>query len=395
MMGAEAFCEGALAAGVRFFAGYPVTPATEIFEIMARRLPEVGGKCIQMEDELGAISACMGASLVGVKAITATSGPGFTLMQSGISDAAASEIPVTVINIQRAGPGAGNATSSGQMELMQARWGGNGDQARIVLAPSSVEEAYLLTIKAVNFSERFRVPVIVQSEQFIAHMRETVRVPDPCDVEVVDRALPTVDREEYHPYEAADVTDVPPMAPVGSDYRAMYFYTYGTTGFGGPPGTPWRPRSPEAIQFFVRRLLQKVESKRDEIIMAEATGVDDADIVVVAYGSMARSAQAAVLKARERGIRAGALKLLTLWPFPYDIVATAAQRARTVIVPEMSLGQLEGEVLKALRGHDAEIVPMQRVDTIFISDDDIVQQIRDCQGARREAGGARAAKRPA
>lgn len=382
MMGAEAFCEGALAAGIRFFAGYPITPATEIFEIMSRRLPELGGKCLQMEDELGAISACMGASLVGVKAITATSGPGFTLMQSGISDAAASEIPLTVINIQRTGPGAGDATSSASMEFMQARWGGNGDQARIVLSPSSVEEAYLLTVKAVGLAERFRVPVIVQSEQFIAQMREVVRVPGPEELEIVDRPRPTVDPEHYHPYTADTVTDVPPMAPLGSDYRATYIYSYGATAHAGPPAhlrDRYKPHSPEAIDFFVRRLVQKVESKREEIVMTEATLTEDAEYLVVAYGAMARSARAAVHKARERGVRAGALKLTTLWPFPCEAVAAAARRARAVFVPEMALGQLLGEVTKALRGSTIPIVPLQRVDTVFISDEQIA-------GAILEAG---------
>jgi 2-oxoglutarate ferredoxin oxidoreductase subunit alpha len=382
MMGAEAFCEGALAAGVRFFAGYPITPATEIFEFMSRRLPEVGGKCLQMEDELGAISACLGAALVGAKAITATSGPGFTLMQSGISDGAASEIPVTVINIQRTGPGAGDATSSASMEFMQARWGGNGDQARIVLAPSSVEEAYLLTAKAVNFAERFRVPAIVQSEQLIAHMREVVRVPDPGELEIVDRPRPTGDPAHYHPYTADTVEDVPPMANVGSDYRAMYIYSYASTALAGPPlhlRDSYKPLSTEAIDFFVRRLVQKVEAHRDEIIMTEPVAIEGAEYLVVAYGAMARSAQAAVLQARERGVRAGALKLMTLWPFPYEAVAAAAERARAVIVPEMALGQLEGEVVKALRGSSIPVLPVQRVDTVFISDEQIMATIEEAQ----------------
>ncbi len=380
MMGAEAFCEGALAAGVRFFAGYPITPATEIFEFMSRRLPELGGRCLQMEDELGAISACMGASLVGLKAITATSGPGFTLMQSGISDAAASEIPLTVINVQRTGPGAGDATSSATMELMQARWGGNGDQARIVLAPSSVEEAYWLTVKAVNFAERFRVPVIVQSEQLLAQMREVVRVPDPEELAVVDRSRPTGDPAHYQPYTADTVSDVPPMADVGSDYRAMYIYSYGSTALAGPPvhlRENYKPMSPEAIDFFVRRLSGKVEARRDEIVMTEGTLIEDAEYLVVAYGVMARSAQAAVLRARERGVRAGALKLLTLWPFPSAEIAAAARRARAVVVPEMALGQLEGEVTKALRGSTMPVVPIQRVDTVFISDEQITDAIME------------------
>ncbi|HVA80638.1 MAG TPA: thiamine pyrophosphate-binding protein [Candidatus Binataceae bacterium] len=379
MVGSEAFCEGAIAAGVRFFAGYPITPATEIFEIMSRRLPETGGMCIQMEDELGAISACMGAALTGLKVITSTSGPGFTLMQSGISDAAATEIPLTVINIQRSGPGAGDATSSAQMEFMQARWGGNGDQARIVLSPSSVEEAYLLTIKAVNFAERFRVPVIVQSEQFIAHMREVVNLPDPDELEIIDRPLPVGPPEDYYSYRANTVEDVPPLAPLGSDYRANYYYSYGAITESGPPEhlRKLQGSSPTGhIDFFVRRLVQKVESKRKEIIITEATQTDDAEYLVVAYGAMARSAKAAALKARERGVRAGALKLTTLWPFPYEEIAAAARNARAVIVPEMAQGQLQGEVIKALRGSDIPIIPVQRVDTVFISDEQIETAMR-------------------
>lgn len=376
MMGNEAFCEGAIAAGVRFFAGYPITPATEIFETMSRLLPSIGGVCMQMEDEIASIHACMGASLVGAKAITATSGLGFSLMQGGLGDSAASEIPLVVINVQRVGPGGGVATASAQMDFMQSRWGSNGDYMRIVLAPSTVSEAYSLTIQAVNFAERFRLPVVILSELFLGLMRDTVEAPEPGAIKLWERPRPTAAVDDYLTYDAKTVTDVPPMADVGSEYRANYFYQNGawrsTHTPDGYKEEEFKRDKGMQLDFFIRRIHEKVLSHRDEVVITEATSTDDAEILVVAYGTMAQVAKEAVYEARQQGIRMGLLKLTTLWPFPDAEIRQHAARARAVIVPEMSYGQLRGEVGKALNDPSIQIVPLQRINTRFICPQEII-----------------------
>lgn len=381
MFGSEAFAEGAIAAGVRFYGGYPVTPATEIFEILSRRLPEVGGKCIQMEDEIASIHACMGASMAGVKSITATSGPGFALLLGGMSDAAASEIPVVVIDVQRTGPGAGDATNSSTMDFMASQWGGNGDQQRIVIAPSTVQDAYWCTIRAVNYAERFRVPVVVLTEMFTALMREVIEIPDPEDIELWERPRPTGDPADYLPYDAQSMADTPAMADLGSDYLARYIYSYkAATLSHGPEGMDeetWRSssaggRRAVAVDFFVRRLTEKVLAHRAEITITEGLALDDAEVVFVTFGSMARGAKEAVKLGRAAGRRFGMLRLETLWPFPDAEVRAAVASARRVVVPEMSLGQFEREVRRAIGGIDVEVVPIQRVDTQFITYDQLL-----------------------
>ncbi len=377
MMGNEAFCEGAIAAGVRFFAGYPITPATEIFETMSKRLPKVGGVCMQMEDEIASIHACMGASLVGAKAITATSGLGFSLMQGGLGDSAASEIPLVVINVQRAGPGGGVAMSSAQMDFMQSRWGSNGDYMRIVLAPSTVAEAYLLTIKAVNFAERFRVPVIILTEMFLSMLRDTVETVDSESIILSERPRPTGPVEDYMTYDARSVIDVPPMADVGSKYRANYFYQNGawrsTHTPDGYEDKEFRRDKGVQLDFFIRRIHQKILSHRDEVVLTEAIDTDDAEILIVTYGVTAQVAKEAVRLARKSGKRIGLLKLTTVWPFPDEEIRKHAERAKVVLVPEMSYGQLQGEVVKALSGTGIKVMPLQHINNRFITPDEIVE----------------------
>lgn len=376
MFGSEAFVEGAIAAGVRFYGGYPITPATEIFEILSRRLPQMGGKCIQMEDEIASIHACMGASMAGVKSLTATSGPGFSLLLGGISDAAASEIPVVVIDVQRTGPGAGDATNSATMDFMASQWGGNGDQQRIVIAPSTVEDAYWCMIRAVNYSERFRVPVIVLTEMFTALMREVIDVPDPEDIVLWERPRPTGDPADYLPYDARTTSDTPEMADLGTDYVARYIYSYKAATLSHAPdgvdAESWRSysaggRRAVATDFFVRRLTGKILAHRSEITVTEALDLEDAEVVFVTYGAMARAAKEAVKLGRSVGQRLGMLRLETVWPFPDEEVRAAVAGARRVVVPEMSLGQFEREVRRAIAGIDVEVVPLQRVDTQFIT----------------------------
>jgi len=336
MQGDEACAEGAIAAGCRFFAGYPITPATEISEVLARRLPQVGGKFIQMEDEIASIAAVIGASLGGAKAMTATSGPGFSLMQENIGYAAMTEIPCVVVDVQRLGPSTGRPTSPSQGDIMQARWGTHGDHPIIALSPSSVRETFDLTIKAFNLSERYRTPVILLMDEVVAHMRERVELPDYATIERVERPETTVPPEWYKPYEASP-NDVPPLVPFGEGYR------YHVTGLHHDERGYPTSRLDE-VQPWVKRVFRKIDRSLSDIILYEEDGIDDADVLVIAYGATARSARHAVEMARQRGRKVGFLKLKTIWPLAEEAVEHAAARLHRVVVPEMNLGQLALEV---------------------------------------------------
>jgi 2-oxoglutarate ferredoxin oxidoreductase subunit alpha len=307
MQGNEAVVEGALIAGCRFFAGYPITPATEISEVMSVKLPQVDGTFIQMEDEIASMGAIIGASLAGVKSMTATSGPGFSLMQENLGFACMAEVPCVVVDVMRGGPSTGIPTYPSQGDIMQARWGTHGDHPIIVLAPSTVRECFDLTVKAFNFSEKYRTPVTVVFDEVVGHMREKLTLPRPEEVEVIDRIRPTMPPEWYIPYEDTP-QGVPPMASFGSGYR---FHVTGLThDIRGFPTL-----RPDEVGPFMDRIHRKVILGHPEIQMAEFFQLEDADIAVIAYGSVARSAKRAVMDARERGIKAGLLKLMTLWPF--------------------------------------------------------------------------------
>lgn len=343
MQGDEGCAEGAIAAGCRFFAGYPITPATEIAEILARRLPQVGGKFIQMEDEIGSIAAVIGASIGGAKAMTATSGPGFSLMQENIGYAAMTEIPCVIVDVQRLGPSTGRPTSPAQGDVMQARWGTHGDHPIIVLCPSSVRETFDLTVQAFNFAERYRTPVILLMDEVIGHMRERVVLPDPQAIERVERLSTTVPPEWYKPYENFPL-DVPPLVPFGEGYR------YHTTGLHHDErGYPTNRL--DEIQPWLERIFRKIERSLSDILLYDADGVRDAETLVVAYGATARSAYHAVKMARERGHKVGFLKLKTIWPFAEEVVEHAAIRLHHVVVPEMNRGQLALEVERVVGRH--------------------------------------------
>ncbi len=336
MQGNEACAEGAIAAGCRFFAGYPITPSTSIAERLAWRLPQVRGKFIQMEDEIASLAAVLGASVGGVKSMTATSGPGFSLMQENIGYAAMSEIPCVIVNVQRLGPSTGQPTSPSQGDVMQARWGTHGDHPIIVLAPSSVDEAFHLTIKAFNFSELYRTPVIVLMDEIIGHMRERIDLPPPNMIEVADRINTEVPPEWYFPYQET-ISDVPPMASFGQDYR------YHVTGLiHDEAGFPTQRL--DEINPWLKRIFRKINRGLGEILMSEEEWTQGARTVVVAYGSTARAARHAVRMARARRRKAGLVKLLTLWPFNEEIIERIARTTRRIIVPEMNLGQLALEV---------------------------------------------------
>jgi 2-oxoglutarate ferredoxin oxidoreductase subunit alpha len=336
MQGDEACAEGAVAAGCRFFAGYPITPATEIAERLARRLPQVGGKFIQMEDEIASLAAVIGASVGGAKAMTATSGPGFSLMQENIGYAAMAEIPCVIVDVMRLGPSTGRPTRSSQGDVMQAGWGTHGDHPIIALSPSSVCEAFDLTIQAFNFAERYRTPVILLMEEIIGHMRERITLPDPESVVQEKRLKTTVPPDWYKPYENYPL-DVPPLVPFGQGYR------YHITGLHHDErGYP--TDRPDEIRPWLRRLQLKIERSLSDILLYEEDRDEEADVLVIAYGSVARTARHAIQVARERGRRVSFLKLQTLWPFAEEVVEHAAARVDHVVVPEMNLGQLVLEV---------------------------------------------------
>jgi len=350
MNGDFASAEGAIAAGCGFFAGYPITPATEIAERMARRLPEVGGVYIQMEDELGSMAAVIGASYAGVKSMTATSGPGFSLMQENIGLAAMTETPCVIVDIMRGGPSTGQPTMAGQQDVMQAKWGSHGDYEIIALAPSSVQEMFDLTIEAFNLSEIYRVPVMVLADEIVGHMSERLVIPAPEAINVVNRKRPQASPEEYFPFKP-DENLVPPMACFGEGYR---FYATGLTH--DERGRP-RTSSAEAQQKLVQRLCDKIRQNTEKIVKIKETMLEDAEVVVIAYGISSRSALSAVRKARERGIKAGLLRLVTLWPFPDNHISEVATRVRAIVVPEMNCGQLVREVERAAKETPVTFLP--------------------------------------
>ena len=368
MQGNEAVVEGGLAAGCRFFAGYPITPATEISEIMSVKLPLVDGTFIQMEDEIASMGAIIGASLAGVKSMTATSGPGFSLMQENLGYACMAEVPCVVVDVMRGGPSTGIPTFPSQGDVMQARWGTHGDHPVIVLAPSTVRECFDLTVKAFNFSEKYRTPVIVVFDEVVGHMREKLTLPRPQEVEVIDRIRPTMPPEWYIPYE--DTTQgVPPMAVFGDGYR---FHVTGLThDIRGFPTL-----RPDEIGPFMDRIHRKITLGLPEIHMGEFFQLEDADIAVIAYGSVARSARRAVIDAREKGVKAGLLKLMTLWPFMRPAIEKVIQRAKALIVPEINMGQISREVKRVNEGK-AKVSTINRVDGLTITPGQILRRIRE------------------
>ncbi|MEM0007071.1 MAG: 2-oxoacid:acceptor oxidoreductase subunit alpha [Candidatus Bathyarchaeia archaeon] len=343
MSGDIACAEGAIAAGCRFFAGYPITPATEIAEHIAARMPKVGGIYIQMEDEIASIAAVIGASYAGLKAMTATSGPGFSLMQENIGLAAMTEAPCVIVDVMRGGPSTGQPTLPGQQDVMQAKWGSHGDYEIIALAPSSVQEMFDLTIEAFNMAETYRVPTLVMADEVVAHMWEKVVIPPAEEIRIVNRKKPNTSPDKYMPFMPDDDL-VPPMACFGEGFR---FHATGLTHdeYGYP-----RTQSSEVQMRLVQRLCDKIRKNADKIIRVEEQLLDDAEIVVFAYGIVARAALSAVRKARQQGIKAGLLRPITLWPFPEKQVAKAAEKAKAIIVPEMNCGQMVKEVERAAKG---------------------------------------------
>ncbi len=332
LSGNEACAEGALAAGCRFFAGYPISPSSEVAELMSVRLPRLGGKFIQMEDEIASMGAILGASLAGAKSMTATSGPGLSLMQENLGFGMMAEVPCVVVDVMRGGPSTGNPTGPSQSDVMALRWGTHGDHPVVVLCPATIHEVFHNTVECFNFAEMVRTPVVLAMDEITAHMREKIEVPDPASLTVVGRRKPKLGPgEPYYPFQPGPDL-VPDMANYGEGYR--YHVTglnHDKTGF--PTGNA------ELMESGNRRLLEKIEFNKDKLLRYESYRTEDAKVLVVAYGSAARSSRRAVDDARGKGVKAGLFRPITLYPIPEKQLQAAAAGARKVIVPEMNLGQ--------------------------------------------------------
>jgi 2-oxoglutarate ferredoxin oxidoreductase subunit alpha len=332
MMGNYACVEGAIAAGCRFYAGYPITPSSEIAERMSIRLPQIGGHYLQMEDELGSMAAIIGASNAGAKSMTATSGPGFSLMMENIGLAIITETPCVVVNVQRAGPSTGMPTLVAQGDMMQARWGSHGDYEIIAFSPSSVQEMFDLTVAAFNAAERYRVPVFLLADQIVAHMSGRVVIPPLREIEITERRKPAHRPGEEFPHFSFSLEDSPMICAGGGHSVNVDSLTHDERGYPS--------LSPEVERQMLRRLTGKILENQNQIERTERFELEDAEIAVVAYGASARSALHAVKLARSRGIKAGLLRLITPWPFPQDTLRKLGEQVSVILVPEINLGQM-------------------------------------------------------
>jgi 2-oxoglutarate/2-oxoacid ferredoxin oxidoreductase subunit alpha len=370
LQGNEVCAHAAIYAGAKFFGGYPITPSTEVAEVLSIELPKVGGKFIQMEDEIAAMASVIGAALTGAKSITATSGPGVSLKQELIGYACIAEVPCVIVNVMRGGPSTGMPTGPGQSDVQQARWGTHGDHAAIALAPSSCQEIFSETVRAFNLAEKYRMPVQVLYDEIVGHMRERIEFPEPGELEVIDRAKPTVAPEKYKPYDTS-FGDVPPLADFGSEYR---FHVTGLNkAQDGFPTT-----KAELVDDEQRRQIRKVENDvaRADIELNEEYLTEDAEVIVFAYGSIARSARYAVNELRKEGIKAGLFRPITLWPFPEKRVAALAKQATAIVVAEMNLGQMVHEVDRVAKGA-CTIAGVFRVDGEPINPGQIMEKVKE------------------
>jgi 2-oxoglutarate/2-oxoacid ferredoxin oxidoreductase subunit alpha len=362
LQGNIAVGEAAIRSGARFFAGYPITPSSEIAEHASVFLPDVGGTYIQMEDEIGSLAAVIGASMTGVKAYTATSGPGISLMSENIGLACMVEAPCVIITVQRAGPSTGLATKPAQGDFLQIRHGTHGDHMIIALSPASVQECFDLTIQAFNFSERFRCPVFLVLDGIIGKMYETVEIPKKDKIDIVNRKRATGLPENFQPYKP-DEDLVPPFAPFGSSYINR------ANGSGhGIDGYP--SADADNHEQLVSRLINKIDNYKEEITLFKKYGTDDMEFLIISYGCSTRPAMAAMKKAREEGIKAGVLQLQTLWPFPIDIVKSFISKVKLVLIPELSVGQLKSEIIKYSK--DIPVIGINKLGGISIQPEDIL-----------------------
>ena len=356
MLGNEACAEAALLAGCRFYGGYPITPATEILEIMSRRLPLVDGLCLQMEDEIAALVAVVGASWGGTKAMTATSGPGFCLMQEAIGLAVAVEAPCVIVNVQRGGPASGQSTSTAQGDFYQARYGSNGDYSLIVLCPSTAQEMFDQTIKAFNLSERFRIPVIILSDEVVGHIREKVFIPDADQLKFVERKAPTVPMEEFIPFKP-EANGVPLMPAFNTGYKIPVISQ--AKSLNGNRGN-----AKEADEN-IRRIVSKIEDHMDEFAEVQIYGDEKAETAFVTFGSVCRAARSAVDMGREKGLALRSVEVKTVWPFPDDLVRRALAGAKRIVVAEMNLGMIQREVERVIRQPEIKIELFSKIGGIY------------------------------
>lgn len=372
MQGNEAIVEGALYAGLHFYAGYPITPSTEITEILSERLPRIGGRFIQMEDEIASMCAIIGASLTGFKVMTATSGPGFSLMQEAIGYAVMTEVPSVVVNVQRGGPGTGLPTSVAQGDVLQARWGTHGDHSIIALTASSVQDAFLMTVEAFNLAETFRTLVILLFDELVSHMREKVVIPRPGEIEVVERLGTSLPQgTNYHPYLVREDGRLP-MSDFGGVHR------YNVTGLvhdmWGFPST-----DPKVVYDLIHHLVDKLEHRADTIAHYKEYFTEDAEVLLISYGGSARSALQMVEDRRKRGVKVGLLELQSLWPFPGETVRKKCEGRSHVLVVEMNMGQICQEVKKVVSKPE-KVFLANRFDGVFISPGDILRLLNMIQG---------------
>jgi 2-oxoglutarate/2-oxoacid ferredoxin oxidoreductase subunit alpha len=362
-----ACAEGALAAGCRFFAGYPITPATEIAEHMAKRLPDVNGVFIQMEDEIAAMAAVLGASCAGTKSMTATSGPGFSLMMENLGLGICTETPCVVVNVQRAGPSTGLPTLGAQGDMMQARWGSHGHYEIIALAPSSPQELFFQTITAFNLSETYRLPVLIMADEVTGHLSERVVIPDASRIKLKTRPRPKGRKDRFKPFQPG-MNGVAPMAHAGEGY--MVHVTGLTHDEKGYPAM-----TTDAQAEMISRITNKIRNNLDKIILVEEYRLEDAEIALISYGISARSSLAAVDEAREQGIKAGLLRLVTVWPFPEEHIRRLAQKVKSLITVELNLGQIHLEVQRCAGGMAPAFLVGHAGGTV-ITPADILQQMR-------------------
>jgi len=363
MTGDDACAEGGMAAGCTFFAGYPITPATEVAERMAKRLPQVGGVYIQMEDELASMAAIIGASSAGARAMTATSGPGFSLMMENIGLAVMLEVPVVLVNIMRGGPSTGLPTLVGQQDVMQARWGSHGDYEIIALSPNSPQESFLLTVDAFNLADHYRVPVMIMSDEIVGHMTEKVVIPERKEIPVGKRKKPKSKSKNFIPY-FPEADEIPPMVNAGDGY---HLHATGLTHdeYGYPLITP------DAQERLVQRLVRKIRDHADDIVRTEELYLDDAEVVVISYGCSARTSLEVVEHARARGMKVGFMRLITLWPFCENKVRELAARKnlRAFVVAEINCGQMVYEVERCAAGKTETVLAGFMGGRIFTPDE--------------------------
>jgi len=368
IQGNKACVLGALDAGMTFFGGYPITPSTELAEISAVELPKVGGKFIQMEDEIAGIAAAIGGSLAGSKAMTATSGPGFSLKQENIGFAMMAEVPLVIVNVQRGGPSTGLPTSPSQGDMMQAKWGTHGDHPVIALTPNSVQESYYMMIRAFNLAEKYRTPVMFMTDEVIGHMREKIVIPEKDTLEIYDRKKPD-SKEDYLPYELKEGSFVPPMAAYGEGYR------FHVTGLAHDE-TGFPSNDTKNAGKLMDRLMNKINNNLDDIIDYEEFMIEDAEHIILSYGATSRSARSAVEQLREENFKVGLFRLKTVWPFPEARVLELSKKVKSITVAEMNLGQMVLETERVIKDN-TELLFRGKGNGEFITPEEIIDTLKE------------------